>query len=60
VLDIDSSIKGARFVRFCDCFNIPIVTFEDVPDFFPAFPRSTAASSSTAQSYFSHTRKPPC
>src|SRR5713101_3894112 len=28
VLDIDSSIKGARFVRFCDCFNIPIVTFE--------------------------------
>src|SRR5258708_17047240 len=31
VLDIDSSIKGDRFVRFCDCFNIPIVTFEDVP-----------------------------
>src|SRR5436190_17327181 len=35
VLDIDSSIKGARFVRFCDCFNIPIVTFEDVPGFLP-------------------------
>jgi acetyl-CoA carboxylase carboxyltransferase component len=35
VLDIDSSIKAARFVRFCDCFNIPIVTFEDVPGFLP-------------------------
>jgi acetyl-CoA carboxylase carboxyltransferase component len=35
VLDIDSSIKAGRFVRFCDCFNIPIVTFEDVPGFLP-------------------------
>ena len=35
VLDIDSSIKGARFVRFCDCFNIPIITFVDVPGFLP-------------------------
>jgi propionyl-CoA carboxylase beta chain len=35
VLDIDSSLKAARFVRFCDCFNIPIVTFEDVPGFLP-------------------------
>jgi len=35
VLDIDSSTKAARFVRFCDCFNIPIVTFEDVPGFLP-------------------------
>jgi propionyl-CoA carboxylase beta chain len=35
VLDIDSSIKGARFVRFCDSFNIPLVTFEDVPGFLP-------------------------
>ena len=35
VLDIDASIKGARFVRFCDAFNIPIVTFEDVPGFLP-------------------------
>ncbi len=34
-LDIDSSVKGARFVRFCDAFNIPIVTFEDVPGFLP-------------------------
>ena len=30
-LDINSSVKGARFVRFCDAFNIPILTFEDVP-----------------------------
>ena len=34
-LDIDSSLKAARFVRFCDCFNIPIVTFVDVPGFLP-------------------------
>jgi len=35
VLDINASVKGARFVRFCDCFNIPLVTFEDVPGFMP-------------------------
>ena len=35
VLDIDSSIKGARFVRFCDAFNIPLVVFVDVPGFLP-------------------------
>ncbi|MBC8208991.1 MAG: acyl-CoA carboxylase subunit beta [Desulfobulbaceae bacterium] len=35
VLDINSSIKAARFVRFCDCFNIPVVTFVDVPGFLP-------------------------
>ncbi len=35
VLDIDSSSKAARFVRFCDCFNIPLVTFVDVPGFMP-------------------------
>ena len=35
VLDIDASEKGARFVRFCDAFNIPILTFEDVPGFLP-------------------------
>jgi propionyl-CoA carboxylase beta chain len=35
VLDINASEKAARFVRFCDCFNIPIVTFEDVPGFLP-------------------------
>ncbi len=35
VLDIKSSLKGARFVRFCDAFNVPLVTFEDVPGFLP-------------------------
>ena len=34
-LDIDSSDKAARFIRFCDAFNIPIITFEDVTGFFP-------------------------
>ncbi|NIS08134.1 MAG: methylmalonyl-CoA carboxyltransferase, partial [Candidatus Dadabacteria bacterium] len=34
-LDIDASIKGARFVRFCDCFNIPLLSFVDVPGFLP-------------------------
>jgi propionyl-CoA carboxylase beta chain len=34
-LDINASLKAARFVRFCDCFNIPIVTFVDVPGFLP-------------------------
>ncbi len=34
-LDINASVKGARFVRFCDAFNIPIITFEDVPGFLP-------------------------
>jgi propionyl-CoA carboxylase beta chain len=34
-LDIDASVKGARFVRFCDAFNIPLVAFEDVPGFLP-------------------------
>lgn len=34
-LDIDASVKGARFVRFCDAFNLPLVTFEDVPGFLP-------------------------
>jgi propionyl-CoA carboxylase beta chain len=35
VLDIDASIKGARFVRFCDAFNIPLIIYEDVPGFMP-------------------------
>jgi propionyl-CoA carboxylase beta chain len=34
-LDINASVKGARFVRFCDCFNLPLITFEDVPGFLP-------------------------
>ena len=35
VLDIDASVKASRFVRFCDCFNIPLITFVDVPGFLP-------------------------
>ena len=35
VLDIDASVKASRFVRFCDCFNIPLITFVDVPGFMP-------------------------
>src|SRR5690606_19395007 len=35
VLDIAASLKAARFIRFCDCFNIPVVTFVDVPGFLP-------------------------
>ena len=35
MLDIDASDKAARFIRFCDCFDIPIITFEDVPGFLP-------------------------
>ena len=35
MLDINASVKGARFVRFCDAFNIPLITFEDVPGFLP-------------------------
>ena len=37
VLDCNASRKGARFVRFCDCFNIPLITFEDVPGFLPGY-----------------------
>lgn len=41
VLDIDSSVKGARFVRFCDAFNIPLITFVDVPGFLPGLTQET-------------------
>lgn len=41
VLDIDASIKGARFVRFCDAFNIPLLTFVDVPGFLPGSDQET-------------------
>ena len=59
-LDIDASVKAARFVRFCDAFNIPLVTFEDVPGSCRARCRSTAASSSTAPSCCSRSPKRPC
>ena len=58
-LDINSSRKGARFVRFCDAFNIPIVTFVDVPGFCPAPTRSSTVSSSTVRNCSMPMPKPP-
>ena len=59
-LDIDASVKGARFVRFCDCFNIPLITLEDVPGFMPGTLRNTAASSATAPSSSTPSARRPC
>ena len=42
VLDIDASEKAARFIRFCDCFNVPLITFEDVPGFLPGLAQEHA------------------
>jgi len=58
VLDIKSSEKAARFVRFCDSFNIPIITFVDVPGFFPGQLRNMAVSSAPAPSCFTPIVKP--
>ena len=60
VLDCDASRKGARFVRFCDAFNIPIVTLVDVPGFLPGTGKSTTVSSSTVPSCFMPMANPPC
>ncbi len=60
VLDSDASRKAARFVRYCNAFSIPIVTFVDVPGFLRARRRNMAASSSTAPSCSSPTTKRPC
>ncbi len=49
-LDIDASDKGARFIRFCNIFNIPLVTLVDVPGFFPGIDKSAAASFGTGRS----------
>ena len=59
-LDIDSARKAARFVRFCDCFNIPIVTFVDVPGFLPGTAQEFGGSSSTAPSCSSPTPRRRC
>jgi acetyl-CoA carboxylase carboxyltransferase component len=50
-LDFESSEKAARFVRFCDAFNIPIVVFEDVPGFLPGTAQECGASSAAARSF---------
>jgi len=44
VLDIDASVKAARWVRFCDAFNIPIITFVDVPGFLPGTDQGTTVA----------------
>ena len=49
-LDINASRKAARFVRFCDAFNIPLVTLVDVPGFMPGLAQETGGIISTAQS----------
>ena len=59
-LDIDSSTKGARFVRFCDAFNIPILRSKTSPGSSPAPRRSSAASSATARSCCTPTPRRPC
>ncbi len=60
VLDIDSSEKGARFVRTCDAFNIPLVTFVDVPGFMPGTDQEYGGSSATAPSSSTPTARLPC
>jgi propionyl-CoA carboxylase beta chain len=47
-LDIDASEKAARFVRFCDAFNLPVLTFVDVPGFLPGTDSGTRPASSAA------------
>ena len=56
-LDIDASDKAARFVRFCDAFNIPLITFEDLPDSCLEPTKSGVASSDTVLSYSTHLLK---
>ena len=60
VLDIDASDKAARFIRFCDCFNIPLITFEDVPGFLPGTMQEHNASSATAPRLSMPMPRPPC
>ena len=58
-LDIDSGKKGGRFVRFCDCFNIPIVSFVDVPGFCQEYLRNTTVSLKMAPSFYTLMLKQP-
>ncbi len=57
-LDIDASVKGARFVRFCDAFNIPLVTFEDVPGFLPGTVQEYGGASTFAPISITRGRRP--
>ncbi len=60
VLDIDSSEKAARFVRTCDAFNIPLVTFVDVPGFMPGTDQEYGGSSGTGPSCSTPSARPRC
>ena len=71
VLDIDASDKASRFIRFCDCFNIPIITFEDVPGFLPGCTQEhngiirhgakiVYAYAEAVQRLYMRMQKPPC
>jgi propionyl-CoA carboxylase beta chain len=59
VLDNHASVKAARFVRFCDCFNIPLLVLEDVPGFYREQIRNGTESSPTARNYYMLFVKPP-
>jgi acetyl-CoA carboxylase carboxyltransferase component len=59
-LNIDASDKISRFIRLCDAFNIPIITFVDCPASCPALGRSTAASSATGPRSSTPTARPRC
>jgi propionyl-CoA carboxylase beta chain len=56
-LDVNASKKAARFVRFCDCFNIPLLVLEDVPGFLPGRIRNGTESSATVPNYCMHSVK---
>lgn len=58
VLDIDASDKAARFIRFCDCFNIPLITFEDVPGFLPGCTQNMRELYATGQKLSTLMRRP--
>ena len=60
VLDINASIKGARFVRFCDAFNIPLITFEDVPGFLPGTQQEWGGIIKHGAKLLFALPKPPC
>jgi propionyl-CoA carboxylase beta chain len=60
VLDINASNKAARFVRFCDSFNIPLLVLEDVPGFLPGTDQKWRASSPTAPSCSTLSARLPC
>ena len=60
VLDINASVKGARFMRFCDAFNVPLLILEDVPGFLPGVEQEHGGIISTAPSCSTRSPRPPC